>query len=130
MNWPKPKPLRIAIIGPPGSGKSTLGERLSKELSIPLLSTDSVIHLGWSNASLEVSNWLNRPSFIIEGVALPRALRKWQWLHPKMPPPVDKVIKLSTNYRALKRGEIAMAKGIETVFNEIRWWLRGLIETV
>lgn len=119
---------RIAIIGPPGSGKSTLGEKLSRELGIPLQSTDSVIHLGWSNASLAVAGWLNAPSYIIEGVALPRAFRKWQWLHPKQPPPVDKIIKLKTVWRSLKPGEIAMTKGIETVFNEIKWWLGKLVE--
>lgn len=114
---------RIAIIGWPGTGKTTLAQKLSEELGIPYRSTDDVINLGWGADSLEVASWLDESSWIIEGVALPRALRKWRELHPDEKAPVDKVIRLKKVHRALPPGAISMGKGVDTVINEIQNWL-------
>jgi hypothetical protein len=87
--------------------------------------TDSLIAThDWSAASLEVSSWLDAPGpWIIEGVALSRALRKWREAHPGEPPPVDKVIRLTTPHVPLTKGQATMAKGEETVWQEIAGWL-------
>jgi dephospho-CoA kinase len=119
--------MRIAIIGWPGTGKTTLGKQLAEQLGVPYRSTDEVKDLGWSESSLEVSKWFDQPNWVIEGVALPRALRKWSANNPGQPPPVDKIIHLKTQYRELEKGAISMGKGIDTVLNEIRPWL-GEIE--
>src|SRR5690242_5090136 len=121
--------MRIAIIGWPGTGKTTLGLQMAKDLGLPYRSTDEtlLIGLGWSEGSLEVSTWFDEPKWVIEGVALPRALRKWSTNNPGLPPPVDRIIQLTTIYRDLDKGAMSMGKGIDTVLNEIRPWL-GQIE--
>lgn len=116
---------RIAIIGWPKSGKTTFAASLSNQAR----STDSVIGLGWSEASLEVSNWLDEPGpWVIEGVALPRALRKWQQRNPDEPPPIDRMIYLHTQHQQLIDGQTRMGKGMDTVFAEIEDWLVEFIE--
>lgn len=111
--------MRIAIIGWPGSGKTTLASEMGGGRS-----TDDVMHLGWSEASQEVSNWLDAPGpWIIEGVALPRALRKWRERNPDKKPPVDKVVYLTKSYRELEAGAVSMGKGMDTVMAEIWDWL-------
>lgn len=122
------KPMRIAIIGWPGTGKTTLGKQLAEDLKLPYHSTDEVISLGWSEASLEVSTWLDAPEWIIEGVALPRAFRKWRANHPGEPCPVDRLVHLTQNFRDLKPGEVSMGKGIDTVLKELDGWLPAPVE--
>jgi hypothetical protein len=98
---------------------------------IRLRHTDDLIeqtaHLGkdgWSEASRLASEWLDEPGpWIIEGVAMARALRKWREAHPGEPPPVDRVIRLTAPYETLSKGQAAMAKGEETVWLEIVEWL-------
>jgi hypothetical protein len=114
------KNMRIAIIGWPGTGKTTL----ANTLGFPVYGTDSLIKLGWSEASARVSDWFDMPgSWVIEGVAVPRALRKWKARNPGMPPPVDKIIRLTTVYRPLPPGSVVMGRGIDTVMMEIGPWL-------
>lgn len=113
---------RIAVIGWPGTGKTTLGKQLAEDLALPYRSTDEVIDLGWSEASLEVSTWLDGDAWIIEGVALPRAFRKWRKMHG-MPAPVDRLVHLTKVFRELKPGEVSMGKGIDTVLSELDGWL-------
>lgn len=98
---------------------------------IRLRHTDDLIeqckHLGrdaWSEASRIASTWLDEPGpWIIEGVAMARALRKWREAHPGERPPVDRVIRLTTPHVELVKGQAAMAKGEETVWREIVMWL-------
>lgn len=144
---------RICIVGGPRTGKTTLactlferercncsGVRVvygqtygmhARECDawlpddIRLRHTDDLIaHHDWSAASLEASKWLDEPGpWIIEGVALSRALRKWRDAHPGEPAPVDKIIRLTVPHVSLTKGQTTMAKGEETVFSEILRWL-------
>lgn len=133
---------RIVILGGPKTGKTTLAEASFEAHDWPhdvpdcdgcgtLRHTDDLIeqckHLGkdaWSEASRIASTWLDEPGpWIIEGVAMARALRKWREAHPGEPPPVDRVIRLTTPHVELSKGQAAMAKGEETVWREIEPWL-------
>lgn len=90
---------------------------------VPIHHTDDLIHLGWSEASAAVCEWIDSPGpWIIEGVAVSRALRKWRDTHLG-PPPVDRVIYLSEPHELLSTGQLAMAKGVRTVHDEIEDWL-------
>ena len=110
---------RVAIIGWPKTGKSTLAEKMGGGRS-----TDDVMHMGWSEASAEVATWFDKPSpWIIEGVAVARALRKWRERHPSKPPPIDRLIRLRRPHVELNAGQIAMGKGIDKVLEEIMPWL-------
>lgn len=110
---------RTLIIGGPGTGKTTLAASMGEYRS-----SDEVMHLGWSESSAEVANWFNEPGpWVIEGVAVPRALRKWMQANPGMPPPVDRVIYLQTVHRRLSPQAKAMGKGVNTVLNQIMPWL-------
>ncbi|MEE9573064.1 MAG: hypothetical protein V3W20_08460, partial [Candidatus Neomarinimicrobiota bacterium] len=118
--------IRIAIAGSPQSGKTTL----SKVLNLNTKHTDDLIHLGWSEASEKISHsWIDDNTIqIIEGVAVPRALRKWL-KNNLTGKPVDKVIYLNNPYIKLTKGQQAMAKGCRTVWDEIKPELtkRGVI---
>lgn len=107
--------MRIAIAGSPQSGKTTL----SKTLNQGAMHTDDYMHLGWSKNSDVVSCWFDNPLMeVIEGVTVPRALRKWL-KYNDTGKPVDKVIYLNNPYPKLTKGQQTMAKGCRTVWNEI-----------
>lgn len=126
---------RICITGGPRTGKTTLAEQLRNGIGslsrgegslagVPIQHTDDLQHLGWSEASAAAADWLDAPGpWIIEGVAVSRALRKWRDQHPDAPPPCDRVIYLSESYEALTPGQRTMAKGVATVQDEIDDWL-------
>ncbi len=139
---------RICITGGPGTGKTYLAafvadnagmhpDRVQFE-GVPVLHTDDAALLGWSEASEEVAGWLDRPGpWVIEGVALARALRKWgvrngcarvqgasmQWSpRNRPPPPCDKLIVLRTRRPEAgpeKEGHATMTKGLFTVLDEL-----------
>ncbi len=113
--------MRILITGAPRTGKTTLANSMGANRS-----TDEVMDLGWSEASLEVSTWFDAPAYIIEGVAIPRALRKWKANNPNQSPPVDKIIILTEPFEALNDGQMRMGKGMDTVWREIEPWLDGV----
>jgi hypothetical protein len=90
-----------------------------------VLHTDDLIgKLDWSSASAQVATWFDAPgSWIIEGVAIPRALRKWLATHPSCAPnrtPCDEIRWLGTPRVPLTSGQAAMAKACETVWDEVR----------
>lgn len=127
---------RICITGGPRTGKTTLAESLFEQHGWPhagpdcdgcgvLRRTDDLIgKLDWSAASAEVATWLDAPGpWIIEGVSVSRALRKWREQHPGERPPVDRVIYLAEPHEPLSKGQATMAKGVSTVHDEITPWL-------
>lgn len=125
--------MRICITGGPRTGKTTLALKLvdghvaaTWPIVKPIASrhTDDLMHLGWSEASAAVLPWLDEPGpWIIEGVAVSRALRKWREAHPGEAPPVDRVIYLCLPREQLTSGQEIMTRGIATVHDEIEGWL-------
>ena len=82
-------------------------------------STDEVMGLGWSEASAEVAGWFERAGpLVVEGMAVPRALRKWLAEHPEGRP-VDEVWWLTKPREELSEGQRRMGVGAETVLKEI-----------
>lgn len=122
--------MRICITGGPKTGKTTLANRLADEYGdhtgVTVGHTDDLIAThDWSAASLEVSHWLDAPDpWIIEGVAMSRALRKWMKAHPGQKPPIDKLIVLSYPWVERTSGQQSMAVGVDTVQAEIDPMLR------
>lgn len=119
---------RIAITGGPRTGKTTLASGIDDADDaggFRVRHTDDLIgKLDWSDASAEVSRWMDESGpWIIEGVAVSRALRKWMANHPGERPPVDRVIYLSEPHEELTKGQAAMAKGVRKVHDEIDPWL-------
>lgn len=124
---------RIVITGGPRTGKTTLAELIGADHpGFPVRHTDDLIeqckHLGkdaWSEASRIVTKWLDEPGpWIIEGVAVTRALRKWKEAYPGEPPPADRVIFCTTPHTERTPRQIGMAKGVDTVHrNDVVPWL-------
>jgi hypothetical protein len=126
---------RIVIVGGPKTGKTTLARGLAEHLDgapIPMRSTDSVAKIStWSEASDIVARWFSDAGpWIIEGVAVPRALRKWIAARPLDPMksfdpvqpsvrPCDIAFVLSRPHVELLAGQETMRKGVETVWREI-----------
>lgn len=114
------EPQRIAIVGGPNTGKTTMADAIAATRpDMRMRHTDDVIDLGWSEASQEVADWLDYPGgLIVEGVAVPRGLRKWLAAHPEGKP-VDVVVVLKRQFVTISEGQARMAKGVHTVLDEI-----------
>lgn len=111
-----PRIGRVAIAGGPGSGKSSMARKLGNGSA---RSTDDVMDLGWSQASEEAARWFSEPGeLLVEGVAVPRALRKWLQVNPTGRP-VDRLIYLDLAHIERTPDQDAMAKGVLTVMLEI-----------
>lgn len=111
---------RLAILGAPKTGKTTLAAKLANENACEVRGTDDLIGLGWSEASEAAAAWFDDPTNqIIEGVAVARALRKWLAAHPEGKP-VDRLIILANApFEQHTQGQASMGKGIVTVLAEI-----------
>jgi len=110
--------VRIAIIGPPRAGKTTLGDQLARTMDCAILHTDDLMPLGWSAASAECARVLHATSdIIVEGVAVVRALRKC--LAACACKPCERCIILERPLERLTRGQVAMSRGCATVLREI-----------
>lgn len=110
---------RICIAGGPRTGKTTRANA-SAGIAGPVRHTDSLIlSHAWSAASAVVATWFDEPGpWIIEGVAVPRALRKWLEAH-RTGRPCDVVLYLETPKVSLTAGQITMAKGVASVWREV-----------
>lgn len=109
--------MKIAIAGLPKAGKTTLAKEINFKHTYH---TDDLIETHkWSEVSQEVSEWFNKKEFVIEGVAVARALRKWLKKNNNGVP-CDILILLEKPYVELSKGQQTMAKGCITVMNEIK----------
>lgn len=103
---------RVAIVGGPGTGKTTLASFVHNR---PVLGTDEFKGLAWEEvpaAVIERAAGIG-PAFVVEGVMTARALRKGLI--------VDAVVVLDTQRRPDPLpGQLAMGKGVATVFAEWR----------
>ena len=117
--------MRLLLAGWPRAGKSTLAAELSQAHGWPVRHTDDLIHLGWSEASAAAALWLDAPGpWIIEGVAVPRAVRKWLAAHPTGCP-ADEAHYLAAPYLPLSSGQAAMGRGCDSVWREVAAPLRA-----
>lgn len=111
----------IAIAGGARTGKTTLGTAMALTSGTALLSTDSLIPLGWSEASQAAAARIltTQSDLIVEGVAVARALRKA--LAQSNQRPCDRLIVLCTIRRpgVIAGSIVAQAKGVWTVLGEI-----------
>ena len=124
-------PLRICIAGVPRGGKTTLANRAVRTGQFRVGHTDDLIgSLSWSEASAEVATWLDWVGpWVIEGVAVPRALRKWLAANQRGSP-ADVLIFLSRPQLTLSEGQARMATGCQTVLSEIEDALRARGTTI
>lgn len=111
---------RVIFAGGPRTGKTTRADALAAELGLTARHTDDLIRqFDWSGVSAEVALWFEEPGpWIIEGVAAARALRKWLAAHPEGKP-ADVIFICEEPLEALNTRQLGMAKGCDTVWNEI-----------
>ena len=108
------------IAGGPNVGKTTLSDSYAGD-NVKVRHTDDLISShDFSASSAEVSEWFNESgdTWVIEGVAVPRALRKWLAANPTGKP-CDTAIWMQDPKSEQSEGQQAMAKGCATVWAEI-----------
>lgn len=111
-----PDCARIAITGAPSIGKTTFANKLDTAAR----HTDDLAHLGWSESSEAAALWFDAPGpTVIEGVSVPRALRKWLAAHPEGRPCDLLLIITGKPFVDHTKGQASMSKGIDTVLAEI-----------
>lgn len=110
---------RVLITGAPNTGKTTLAAQLEAH-GYAVHHGDSLIGTySWSDASQEIASWFSRPGpWVIEGVQVPRALRKWLAAHPQGSP-ADTLLWLTEPFIPLTAKQEAMAKGMLTVGEQV-----------
>lgn len=116
---------RILITGWPRAGKTTLAETFVRRGGGYFVRhTDDLIgRLDWSAASAEVAKWLEEPGdWVIEGVSVARALRKYRDAHPGEPLSCDRLIYLRTPHVELNARQAGMGKGVDSVMSELEPW--------
>lgn len=142
---------RVVILGAPRTGKSTLAASLARGARVMCAdpadlaqeARPGVEYLpdsealaqshgdAWSGASEYVATyWLDRPGpWVMEGVGMARALRKWLRWHPGQEPPCERLLWLTTPVARQLPGQVAMGKGIRTVMADraLCGWLSGVL---
>lgn len=115
---------RVLITGAPNTGKSQLAVELSAEV-VQAREADDLIDKSdpgnWSKVSQELADvWFQEPGpWVIEGVQVPRALRKWLEANPTGCP-CETIIWLHTPLQRLNTQQVAMLKGMVKVWAEIK----------
>jgi adenylate kinase family enzyme len=122
--------MRILLTGGPGTGKTTLAPLLSPSpLGIVFHTDDYIDPRDWHTCSEIVSHLLDEPGpWLIEGVKVPNALRKWRERNPGKRPPCDKVIWLQVPKVERSEGARRMGVSHDTILRELRPWLGRLLE--
>lgn len=121
--------MRILILGGPRCGKTTLSAKIALQQGIhfdDVAHTDDLIGSGaWSDVSAKIADlWIPEPGpWLIEGVAVARALRKWLSAHPEGKP-ADTIYHLHEPRTVLTSHQEGMRKGCLVVFEEIQPELR------
>lgn len=110
---------KIAIAGVPRAGKSTRAKKIALAVG-ELRSTDALKEVGdWSRESeIAAAMFDEDAAFVMEGMVVPRALRKWLASHPEGRP-VDEVLWMGEPKIETTKGQNAMGKGALTVMREI-----------
>ncbi len=132
---------RICIVGGPRTGKTTLALQLrDAALSDPSTASLSLVHsdalideVSWSEQSEVLARKLDNPGpWIMEGVAVPRALRKWlakrkvtdlalaNVIDKAILRPCDIVYVLQRPHVERSKGQETMAKAVETVWKLVQ----------
>lgn len=117
--------MKICITGAPKTGKTTLACAM---LCNQLYHCDDYINMGWSESSAYAAGLMAgaHSSWLMEGVQVPRALRKFIEAHPGVKPCDRLVILRNEPYEPPTPGRRSMAKSIETVLAEILPEMRRL----
>lgn len=120
---------RVCIAGGPNTGKTTLAASYGPNVRH---TDDLITSHEWSEASDEVATWFdNEGPWCIEGVAVPRALRKWLRANAAdmSRRPCDRVIWLTQPHIPLTKGQATMTKACATVWSEVvpHLRLRGVV---
>ena len=127
--------MRIAIVGGPRHGKSTLADQLHKETGSPVYCCDpkskvvnptpytTYLPEGMKfeeGAQWAAENWFTMPGpWIIEGHSVARSLRYLAEDHDDPRDVVDQVIGLPYAHKEQSDGQRNLSKGVMTVWKEI-----------
>jgi adenylate kinase family enzyme len=110
--------MRIAIIGSPRAGKTTLAHRMAERLRFPLFHSDDLIHLGWWAVADELARRIPLDQTSIwEGVSVVRGLRRLLQLGAA--PPVARCIVLEYPRVKLTAEQEIMRRGCATILRKI-----------
>jgi hypothetical protein len=123
---------RTVICGWPKSGKSEYATVLAAHTGSEIRATDELVGLPWSKQSETVAEWFNEEGpWIIEGVTVPRAIRKWRAANPDKPPPFDElVIMPQPDPAGLLPGQFQMGMQHDKVIVELMDWLADNVSSV
>src|SRR5512135_3194838 len=107
---------RIVIVGGPRTGKTTL----AGTFSLPVTHTDDFAALGdFSAQSAKVAELLDLPGpWVLEGVTVVRALRKWFRAHPSGVP-CDAIYGCWAPKAPLSPGQFSLLRGCAKVWAEV-----------